>query len=94
MPRHKTEPLYESQELEVHETKVASQSSELSMLLAENNQLRDLLIWISDHIHVRNANGQRTKAKCALCPFTYRKDSRGRSIKEPCRHDEIWRLTE
>ena len=77
MPRHKADTLVEP---------VIQPDDEVT-------HLKDLLAWIGDHIHVRNANGQRTTAKCALCPFTYKKDSRGRSIKEQCRHNEIWQLS-
>lgn len=91
MPRHKADHLYED-EVEALETHDAVQSAQITMLTDKVVQLTDLLQWVGQHIHVRNANGQRTTAKCALCPFTYHKDNRGRTTKEECRHEEIWKL--
>lgn len=92
MPRHKADHLYEREEVEAFEAHEAVQSAKITMLTNEVTHLRDLLAWVGAHIHVRNANGQRTTAKCALCPFTYKKDTRGRMLKETCRHDEIWKI--
>ena len=89
MPRHKADTFYEPEEIEAFE---AVQAAKITMLTTEVAQLRGLLTWIGAHIHVRNANGQRTASKCALCPFTYKKDARGRMVKETCRHSEIWAI--
>ena len=90
MPRHKADTFIDPEEIEEYESVLLAKVQMLSDKVAK---LEDLIKWVGDHIHVRNANGQRTTAKCALCPFTYRKDSRGRMVKDVCRHDQIWQIS-
>ena len=92
MTKRKADTFIEQEEFEALEVHEAAQAAHITKLELENAELRHLLAWVGAHIHVRNANGQRTTAKCALCPFTYKKDARGRMVKETCRHDEIWKI--
>ena len=49
-------------------------------------ELYDLLRWVARSITVVNTLGKKMTTRCALCSVS-------RLHREPCRHEEIWKLT-
>ena len=50
-----------------------------------NDDRLDLLKWVARSITTINMAGKKMTNKCSLCAVS-------RLHREPCRHDEVWRL--
>ena len=79
-----------SKKVVTFEQLAAAADSDISASAAaelERRELIDLLRWVARSIRTINALGKKMDKKCLLC-------APSRLHKEPCRHAEIWKLTE